>query len=298
MADRRQEGAAHLVGLGEDAGLAGGLGEVGVLERRAELGDHDIEQAAFRGIQLAAVQLEHRARCAVRSRPGAGRMRPSRTGSPSVARTVPSASTSRTPVMPNASRARLTRAGTALSPRSTLPATVASSSASAAARCAIARSARGLVDDVADEDRDDDVEDERQSVPRIGDRDGEQRSDEEVVEREPREHGGEEGGPDAADERDDDHEQLVGQHVGGDRVRGCGSRTAATTAAARRRARQRSRARRRLTLSAPPVMRGRREAVARGGVGHDVHVDVAGLADHRRADARPGRAPRRAGRGG
>ena len=64
-------------------------------------------------------------------------MRPSGTGSPSVASTVPSARRAGRPVMPNASRVRLTSAGTALSPRSTLPATVASSSASAAARWAM-----------------------------------------------------------------------------------------------------------------------------------------------------------------
>ena len=62
--------------------------------------------------------------------------RPSRNGSPSVASTVPSAAMRRMPASPNASRVRDTRAGTALSPRRTLPATVASISDSAAERAA------------------------------------------------------------------------------------------------------------------------------------------------------------------
>ena len=150
-----QQRGAHLVGLGEDARFARRLGELEVLERRAELGDDHVEEAALRGIQLAAVQLESRRAARASGPTGSRIMRPSGTGSPSVASTVPSASTRRTPVMPNASRVRLTSAGTALSPRRTLPATVASSSASAAARCAIARAAGGLIDDVAHEDRDD-----------------------------------------------------------------------------------------------------------------------------------------------
>ncbi|CNL25331.1 Uncharacterised protein [Mycobacterium tuberculosis] len=63
--------------------------------------------------------------------------RPSGTGSPSLASTSPEGVSSRTPLRPKASRVRLTRARTALSPRSTLPATAASSSASAVARCAV-----------------------------------------------------------------------------------------------------------------------------------------------------------------
>ena len=63
-----------------------------------------------------------------------------------------------------------------------------------------------------------DVEHERERVQRVGDGDGEERLDEEEVEGQPRQDGGEQRGPDAADERDDDDEQLVGEHVGGDRL--------------------------------------------------------------------------------
>ena len=43
-----------------------------------------------------------------------------------------------------------------------------------------------------------------------------------------------------------------------------------------------------MTLSAPPVRRGSGEPPGRRGVGDDVHVDVAGLADDGRADPRSG----------
>ena len=58
MADRGEQRAAHPVGLGERAGLARRLGEVGVLERRLELRDDHVEQAPVGGLQVAAVQLE------------------------------------------------------------------------------------------------------------------------------------------------------------------------------------------------------------------------------------------------
>ena len=74
----------------------------------------------------------------------------------------------RTPASPNASRVRDDESGTALSPRSTLPATVASSSASASERRA-ERAPRRLVDDVADQNRVDDVEQQRVEVQGIGD---------------------------------------------------------------------------------------------------------------------------------
>ncbi len=46
VAHGRQQRRAHLVGLGEHAGLARRLGELEVLERRLELGDDDVERDA------------------------------------------------------------------------------------------------------------------------------------------------------------------------------------------------------------------------------------------------------------
>ena len=53
VAHRGEQRGAHLVGLGERARFARGLGEVGALEGGAELGDDHVEQAPLRGIQLA-----------------------------------------------------------------------------------------------------------------------------------------------------------------------------------------------------------------------------------------------------
>ena len=61
MAHGRQQRGAHLVGLGQHASLTRGLGELEVLERRAELGDDDVEESPLRGLQVTAVQLEGRA---------------------------------------------------------------------------------------------------------------------------------------------------------------------------------------------------------------------------------------------
>ena len=199
--------------------------------------------------------------------------------------------------MPNASRARLTRAGTALS---TAQDAAGDRGEQLGLGCRALRHARapcGLVDDPADENRDDDVEDEREGVVGVGDRDGEERSDEQVVEREAREDGGEEGGPDAADEGDDDDEQLVGQDIGRD---GVGARRRVQQPGQERAADEGDREAQDAALDAqgPAGHAGEVQTTARGGVRHDVDIDVARLADDCRADAGAGQERRDADPGG
>ena len=159
---------AHLVGLGEDAGFARGLGQLGVLERGPELGDDHVEEAALRGIQLAAVQLERRPRRALGSPTGSGsrgRRAPARRRWRAPCRRrrraarrscrTPRACGSRAPARRSRRAARCRRRWRAARPRRRRAGPSA-------------RAARGLVDDVAHEDRDDHVE--RRAPQRAADR--------------------------------------------------------------------------------------------------------------------------------
>lgn len=88
VADRRQRRRAHLVGGGQGVGGAGRLRELAVFQSCGELGGDDIEEASFRGADIATVQLERGARAPAASVPtGTTIARPSRAGSPSVAST-------------------------------------------------------------------------------------------------------------------------------------------------------------------------------------------------------------------
>ena len=212
VAHRGEECRAHPVGLGERPRGLRGLGEGAVLDGLVDLGRDDLRAGGARMPRGPGRAARARACSPI----GTFVTRSSRVGSPSATRGSPSTSR-RTPVRPNASRVRVTIACSASSPRSTLPASVASSCDSAAARWADARAPGGLVDDVAHEQRVRDVEHEREELPRVADGERVQRLDEEEVQRESRQHRREQRGPDAADERDDDDEQLVGEHVARDR---------------------------------------------------------------------------------
>ena len=217
MAHRGQQCGAHLVGLGEDTGLARGLGELEVLESRSELGDDHVQEAAFRGIQLAAVQLERRPRRVLGADPEPDhaavrhRLAVRREDGP----------IGREEANPGHAE-RLARAADE-GGDGALAAQHAAGDGGQQLRlggCPLrhAGAACGLIDDVAHEDRDDHVQHERERMQRVGDRHGEQRLDEQEVEGEPRKHGREQRRPDAADQRDDDDEQLVGEDVRGDRL--------------------------------------------------------------------------------
>ncbi len=288
MAERRQQSAAHLVGLGERIGLPGRRGEVVVLEGGGQLRNDDLEHASARGVELSAVQLERgawRARLAAAHR---DRRQTAFGGGVAVARDDGSVGGDE----PDARQPeRLAR-----------PADERGHRALAAhdrprhgreqlgLRCRAPRDAgppRRLVDDVAHHDRRGDIEEERDGMGHAVDRDREDRLHEQEVEGQPRQHGREQGRPDAARQRDDDHEQLVGEDVRRDGVgraqREQQPRQQGTPASATRKPRTR-----RLRVSAPPRSPRQGEPATRRLVRHDVHVDVRGLADDRRADARPG----------
>ena len=142
------------------------------------------------------------------------------------------------------------------------------------------------VDDEADQHCDGDVQGECKKMEGIVDGDGVERFDEEEVQGEPGQHGSEQGGPDPSDESDDDDEQLVAEHIAGDGLGAAEGREQPGESGAADQGEDHP---------GDAAFHGQRaaaagqgEASAGGGVGDDVHVDVAGLADDRGTDTGAG----------
>ncbi len=281
MADGGEQGRAHAVGLRERADLAGGVGEVAVLERGVELRGDDPEEPPAGRLEVVAVEGEH----AAGSHGHVGR-------GPAGDDAIPR---DRLVAVHELHALQAERLAGAAHER--VHGALAAEHGSGDGRQQLglgdraageAGAAGGLVDDPADEQCDDHVEHEREQVQRLVDGDRVERVDEEVVERESGEHGGEQGGPDPADERDEHHEQLVREHVARDRVVGArGREQPGEQRAAAEREQPAEDPAPHAERAAPDARQP--EAPARGRVRDDVHVDVAGLADHRGADAGPGR---------
>ena len=315
MTERGEQGAAHLVGLGEHRRLARGLAQIRVLDRRGELGDDRVEQAAACGVEIGPVQFEDRARAAVgahadrhgldlrpghRGRPGSCRRGFAGRG---VGRILPvGVLGERLPIGGDHRAVGGEQPDAAQPERLARPRDQGRGGAVAAQH--VARhggeelglsggalggtgAPGGLVHDDAHEHRDHDVQHEREGVQRIRDRHREERFDEEEIERDAAQHRGEQGGAEPADEGDHDDEQLVAQHVARD-----GSRRLEREQQPREQ-RPSDQGHGEADQLAPPpegsaADRRERSAAAGRGMRDDVHVDVAGTADDLRADARPG----------
>ena len=120
---------------------------------------------------------------------------------------------------------------------------------------------------------------------RAADGDVEVRLDEDVVEGQPGEHRGEEGRPDAADQRDDHDEQLVAERVRGERVGVADGEQGERQQGTDDEGEQESEHASSDAEGAAESRQGQQVPAGRG-VRDDVHVDVAGFADDRGADAR------------
>ncbi len=158
---RKQRGP-QLVRLGQRLGLGRGLPQPATVEQRGSVGGERPDQPALVGGEVPALQHQHQAvpgrdlgvalvRALAGRRTGRGDPAPAArhlasAGPSSGAGSTRSISTAA--VIPNDSRTRSSSAGSAVSPRSTLPARVASVSDSAAARaaCRVRRAARSTTE--------------------------------------------------------------------------------------------------------------------------------------------------------